>query len=266
MTAATFAATATSDPPTAAPPAPEAVAPTPAADPAPTPEVPEPLAPNPMVGRDGAAAALGAPLKSARPMGRGSTASPLNALRCRFCVSARRAQSRHSARCSSSRRRSFRESLPSSCFDMASSALWHVTRFSSSSASERRARNRSVSSAEVERPSSAAISLYDRPSSSRSTSASRCAGGIRWRARTSSSSSMSSSSDAASGTSWTSSTSVGREAAWRQRCRTTFCAIAMSQLDGLCGTSPRSSARSAFTNVVWVTSSASAWFPRTAYV
>ena len=59
---------------------------------------------------------------------------------------------------------------------------------------------------------------------------------------------------------------VGRVAAWRHRCRTRLCAIASSQWDGSRGVSPRSSALSAFTKVVWVTSSASAWLPRTAYV
>ena len=44
----------------------------------------------------------------------------------------------------------------------------------------------------------------------------------------------------------------------------TISAIARSQLDGFRGCSPRSSARRAFTKVVCVTSSASAWLPRTA--
>ena len=49
---------------------------------------------------------------------------------------------------------------------------------SSSSASDRRARKSSVSSAEVVTPRISAISLYERPSNSRSTIACRCCGGI----------------------------------------------------------------------------------------
>ena len=237
---------------------------------APAPALPSPVAPTPIVGRPivgrpSAALAAGTPLKRVRPTGTGRSGEalerpPLPALGVR------------EARAGGAvvemllrRRRSLREMRPSSCFEIASSALWHVTRFSSSSASERRARKRSVSSADVEIPSSSAISWYERPSSSRITSASRCAGGIFCSALTRPSSSISSSGTVA-GRSPTSSISAGRAAAWRQRCRTRLWAIASSQLDAFRGCSPRSSARSAFTKVVWVTSSASAWFPRTAYV
>ena len=51
----------------------------------------------------------------------------------------------------------------------------------------------------------------------------------------------------------------GRRDAARKRCRQTLCAIEMSQLSGVRGSSPRSSARNALRNVVCVTSSASAW-------
>ena len=215
-------------------------------------------------GRD-AAVAVGARLKSASPTGSGISARPLKARRCLAWVTASLAHAAHSVRCSSSRRLSLRDSRSSSRRDIASSALWHVTTFSSSSASDRRARNSSVSSADVVSPSRLRRSPgMTSPSSSRITSASRCDGGMRCRARTRPSSSSTSSSSVTSGTSLTSSTSAGRAAAWRHRWRTMLCAITSSQFPAFRGSSPRSSARSAFTNVVCVTSSASAWLPSTA--
>ena len=89
-------------------------------------------------------------------------------------------------------------------------------------------------------------------------------GGIRCSARTRSSIAGPSSSPRARRRSRSSSTSRGRDCCCRKRCRMRLCAIVISQFAGLRGCSPRSSARSALTNVVWVTSSASARLPRTA--
>ena len=78
MTAATFKPAATSEPPTAAPPARAGRRPRRHLRLAAA--VPAPFARDrrraPIVGSDAAAAAFGAPLKSASPMGRGSTRDP----------------------------------------------------------------------------------------------------------------------------------------------------------------------------------------------
>jgi hypothetical protein len=63
----------------------------------------------------------------------------------------------------------------------------------------------------------------------------------------------------------TNATSDGRRADWRNRCRHTLCAIAISQFCGFSGRSPFSTkARYAFRKVVCVMSSASAGFRITA--
>ena len=145
--------------------------------PAPTATAPAP-APAALIGTTAAVAVPSNPLNSVSDTGMGTRASPRSAERWRCCRRAKLAQSGHSARWSRRRRRSFRPSRSSTDCDTASCASVHVSWCSSSSASDRRARNRSVSSADVVTPRMSAISVYERPSNSRRTIACRCCGGI----------------------------------------------------------------------------------------
>ncbi len=265
LTAATAAAALMATPPAKSPP--------PVADAAPAP-VPTPaatvLAPTtvPAPATTGTVAALAVPAPS-RPLrsesGIGISMSPRKAVLWRFWRRANCTQSGHSARWSRSLRRSLRPRRPSTDFEMASWASVHVSCCSSSSVSERRARKSRVSSAPVVTPRIPAISAYERPSNSRRTIAWRCWGGIFASAVRSSPTLGPSSSASRPAILSSSSTVRGRACSCRKRCLIVLLAIVSSQFDGFRGRTPCSSERYALRKVVCVTSSASAWLPRTAY-
>jgi hypothetical protein len=172
------------------------------------------------------------------------------------------AHSSQARRWARSAARSARELAPSSWREIARAASPQLKLDSSCSRIPRRARNSNVSTALTDTPSASAISAWLRPSSSRMTSADRCVNGRLWSARAMSLALGASVSSSTAYASW-SSTSRGRRAAWRNRCRQTLWAIANSQLRGERGRLPSCSARYAFRNVVCVTSSASADEPST---
>ena len=110
--------------------------------------------------------------------------------------------------------------------------------------SERRARKISVSTALTDTPSVSAISSYERPSSSRMTSAERWLNGSWPSARRiermlgfSDSGTMSRSTESSSGTSW------GRRCARMKRVRHALCAILISQFWGFSMSVPSLNAR-----------------------
>ena len=143
-TAATTAAALSATPPARSPPLDAAVAPRP---PNPAETAPAPVAVAGTVAAE-AVPGLWRPFRSVRETGIGMRRSPRSALRCPFWSRAKLAQSGHSARWSRRRRRSFLPRRPSTDCEIANCASVHVNCCSSSSASERRARKRSVSSAE----------------------------------------------------------------------------------------------------------------------
>ena len=123
----------------------------------------------------------------------------------------------------------------------------------------------SVSTAAWVSSISSAISRYERPCHSRNRIARRWLSGIFSSTRSSPTSSSPSCSRAGT-TSCSSSRSLGDSTRRRrneERCRErqTFSAILNSHADSACGTTPRSSARNAFRNVVCTASSASSREP-----
>ena len=169
------------------------------------------------------------PKKEPSDPGMGTRASDLSAPRWARWRRANAAHSEHSRRCARSWPRSDRGNLPSSWREIANSASPHVSDPSSCSRRARRARKMSVSTALVETSRISAISAYERPSSSRMTSAARWLN-ARWLSarRMSSPVGRSSSTIVSAMSSWNA-TSDGRRADWRKRCRQTLCAIAISQ-------------------------------------
>ena len=195
--------------------------------------------------------------------GSGSGPRPLSAARRARWRRASVAHSAHSRRWARKRVRSSPASLPSSWSDSARSASPHVSGPSSCSRSARRALKSSVSTAELETSSIWAMSAYDRPSSSRITSAERWLNESAPSAFTSSRTSTSSSRGALPARSGSSATSCGRRLASRNLVRHVLCAIVISHWRACRGRSPFCIARYAFRNVVWATSSASVGFRST---
>src|SRR5918996_4223016 len=133
------------------------------------------------------------------------------------------------------------------------------------SASERRARKMSVSTAARLSPISSAISRYGRPRHSRSRIARRCCSGIRARAA-SRPTSVPPASSSRAGTSARScgslkTSSRRRRPLVRYPAKQTFLAIVRSQFASATGTTPRRRPRSAWRKAVCAASSASSRFP-----
>ena len=186
----------------------------------------------------------GAPIQCEIVAGNGTSTSAFSARRCARWLCARLLHSAHARRCALSARRSARDARPSSCLLSASAASWHVSCSSSCSRSARRARNKTVSSAETLMPSTSAISAYEQPSSSRMTIAARWLGASCESARRrSSADGAEMSSSAPSPKRSSNSTSCGRRCAWRNRCRQTLCAMVINQGLGFSGRVPCLNAR-----------------------